>query len=276
MGLADAIDQLGFSIDAVSAKVDKGAISLNAFAASHGALTGKIIANTIATTTYTGAVEAGTAATKDSTNANLNGVDADAKLAAGKLKLAAAQDTLKKAVADGAAVTAAATARLGDMARSYQSLTIDVQLAEAAESGSAATIAAGIAVAGSATIANMVLAKATDAQTASLDALLAAYNALNGAVQNTLTVASGWNDWLAQLKSSFDSGAISVLSYRQALEDFETQLETQFPGAVGKAKDAITSMIGVINTLIATAGAGGAGSPDNSVSGALNKAFNTP
>lgn len=158
---------------------------------------------------------------------------------------------------------------------SLQNVALNTQLATDAQNGNASSIQAGIAVQGQATIISLVLAKATVAQTAALQDQLKYYGMLTDAIKNVNTVASGWNDWLAQLKSSYDSGALSTIAYKQALEDFETQISTQFPGAVGKAKDAITAMIGELNKLIATAGAGGS-TPDNSVSGALNKAFNKP
>jgi hypothetical protein len=190
-----------------------------------------------------------------------------ASTAAIKADEAAIQGLSKAASMHSSAVT--------DVARSYQQLSMDQQLAIDGANGVASSIADGTAVAGSATIANLTLAKATDAETASLKALLETYNGYSAAAANALTVASGWNDYLSELKASFDSGALSVIAYKQALEDFQTQLSQEFPGAVGKAKDALTAMMGVLNQLIATAGAGGAGQGiDQSVSGQLNKAFN--
>ena len=140
----------------------------------------------------------------------------------------------------------------------------------------AAAQANGIAIDGQATIMNLTLASATAEQNTALVNLLKTQNAYTAAVQNTLGVAKGWNDYLAELLSSYQSGALSLISYKAALEAFQTQLEQTFSGATGKAKDALNSMIATIQTLINTAGAGGGAPADTSVTGALNKAFNTP
>lgn len=131
----------------------------------------------------------------------------------------------------------------------------------------------GIAVAGRASVVYLSVAAATQAQTDALIALLKEQNAYTAAIQNTLSVAKGWGDYLAQLVSGYQSGTLSLIAYKRALEDFATQLEQTFAGATGKAKDALESMIQTIQKLIATAGAGGTPSTDQSPTGALNKAF---
>src|ERR1017187_8179404 len=275
---------------------DKVVPRLTDLAIAHGLLKGVVIDNTTVQKqvagafvgTSDGAKVAATnvglltdAVTKDSAAVTANAKEQGVLQAAldktsSSAKQAAAQHTsVGDAMNSSASSAGAYGGRVDDLARGFGNLTMNQQLNIDAQNGVASSIADGTAVAGSATIANLTLAKATDAETASLKALLETYNGYSAAAANALTVASGWNDYLSELKASFDSGALSVIAYKQALEDFQTQLSQEFPGAVGKAKDALTAMMGVLNQLIATAGAGGAGQGiDQRVSGQLNKAFN--
>src|ERR1019366_7290578 len=87
-----------------------------------------------------------------------------------------------------------------------------------AQTQSATSTANGIQVAGQAKPVYLQVAAATDAQTASLVALLKAQNAYTDAVSNTLTVAKGWNDYLAGLADSYKQGSIDLIQYKRALE----------------------------------------------------------
>jgi hypothetical protein len=160
-------------------------------------------------------------------------------------------------------------------ADSYTSLAMNTQLATDAANGNASSLAVGIAVQGEAKIANLQLAAATAEQTAALVELLKTQNMYNDSVASIITKGGQFVDWLAELKSSYDSGALSILSYKQALEALGTQLAIAFGTATGKAQQAIMQLIGVVNTLIATAGAGGQPT-DFSAAAQFNKQFNTP
>ena len=149
-----------------------------------------------------------------------------------------------------------------------------IDAAVTAEQNFAAAQSEGIAIQGKATPILMTVTAATQAQTDALVALLKAQNAYTDAVANTLTVAKGWNDYLATLADSYKTGAIDLIQYKQSLEDFQTQLEQTFSGATGNAKKQLDAMTQAIQTLINTAGAGNAGTGDTSITGQINKAFN--
>jgi acetolactate synthase regulatory subunit len=121
----------------------------------------------------------------------------------------------------------------------------------------------------------MTVTAATDAQTASLKAMLEAQNAYTDAVAKSLTIAKGWNDELAGLADSYKSGAIDILQYKQALEAFQTNLEQTFSGATGEAKKQLDAMTQAIQVLINTA-SGGGDTTQNTFTGQLNKTFNNP
>jgi hypothetical protein len=124
----------------------------------------------------------------------------------------------------------------------------------------------------------LTVTAATDAQTASLKALLQTQNAYSDSVANALTVGKGWNDYLAGLADQYKTGAIDILQYKNALTDFSTQLSQDFSGATGKARDAITSLQRAIQSLINSAG-GGPSTPTGawqSPTTQLNQAFNGP
>jgi flagellar biosynthesis chaperone FliJ len=119
------------------------------------------------------------------------------------------------------------------------------------------------------------MAPATKEATAALVDLLKAQNLYTDSLQKTLSIAGAWNDYLANLKQSYDDGVTSILQYKLALEAFLHTLQTQFTTATGKAKAALEEMIAAVQKLINTAG----GTPQNtdySAGGALNKAFNKP
>src|ERR1035441_6985057 len=124
----------------------------------------------------------------------------------------------------------------------------------------------------------LTVTAATQAQTDALKALLQAQNAYSDSVANTLTVAAGWNDYLANLADEYKQGTIDILQYKNALTDFSTQLSQDFSGATGKARDAITSLQQAIQSLINSAG-GGPSTPTGawqSPTTQLNQAFNGP
>jgi hypothetical protein len=303
MGLTDDFNNFNTALNATVEITGKVVPRLTDLAIAHGLLSGKVIANSTAMKDQNNAIQGtGDAAKVTATNVGLltDKVDADSAAVKANIaqqaalqaaldktsssaKQAAAQHTsVGDAMNSSASSAGAYGGRVDDLARGFGNLTMNQQLNIDAQNGVASSIADGIAVGGQGAVMNLTLSKATDAETASLKALLETQNAYNTAAANALTVAQGWNDYLAELKASFDSGAMSVMAYKQALEDFETQLSTEFPGAVGNAKAALTSMMGVLNTLIATAGAGAAGAGDvgqagnQSISKQLNNAFNNP
>jgi chromosome segregation ATPase len=151
-----------------------------------------------------------------------------------------------------------------------------IEAAQKADSDFAEAQKNGIVFQGQATTVMLTMAVATKEQTDALIKLLQAQNAYSDSVANTLTVASGWRDYLAELADSYNSGATSLINYKNALVAFATQLEQTFAGATGKAKDALNDMIATIQKLIETAGSGGGGPIDTSVTGQLNRMFNTP
>jgi hypothetical protein len=154
-------------------------------------------------------------------------------------------------------------------------LRTSLEAATEAQTGSATSTANGIQVAGKATIVTLALAAATAEQTAALVEALKAQNLYTDSLQHTLSIATGWSDYLANLKSAVDNGTTSILQYKLALANFLTMLETQFPTATGKAKAALEEMIGVVQRLMDTA-VGPTFPVDNSYGGALNKQFNGP
>jgi hypothetical protein len=134
----------------------------------------------------------------------------------------------------------------------------------------------GIAVQGQATVVSITLASATKEATAALVEMLKAQNSYTDSLQKTLSIATGWSDYLANLVDAYQSGMTSILQYKLALENFLHTLETQFATATGKAKAALEEMIATVQKLINTAGAGPAPSTDFSAGGMLNKQFNKP
>lgn len=120
----------------------------------------------------------------------------------------------------------------------------------------------------------LVLAPATKAATDALMDMLKAQNLYTASLEHTLSVATGWSDYLANLKQSYDQGVTSILQYKLALEQFLHTLETQFSTATGKAKASLEEMIAVVTKLINTAGAGGPQNIDYTAGGALNRALN--
>jgi hypothetical protein len=177
---------------------------------------------------------------------------------------------------DLAAATAAANAEFDKQAAAVKARNAAIDQSTQTQQNFSEAQTNGIAVEGQAKAVYMQVTAATQAQTDALVALLKQQNAYNASVANTLTVAKGWNDYLATLADSYKAGSIDLIQYKQSLEDFQTQLEQTFAGATGKAKDAITSMTQAIQVLINTAGAGNAGTGDTSITGQLNNAFNKP
>jgi hypothetical protein len=196
--------------------------------------------------------------------------DAEAKLDATKKQLIADTQFLTDQ-------TKGHARAIEDTSVAMKSAAYDTTVLAAAQQGSTATTQDGIAAYGtSAKIISLVLAPATKAATDGLIEMMKAQNLYTASLQNTLSIATGWSDYLANLVDAYQSGSTSILAYKQALESFLLTLETQFPTATGKAKAALQEMIATVQRLINTAGAGPAPSTDFSAGGALNKQFNTP
>jgi len=237
-------------------------------------------------TTYMGNVTTGlnamggafTQATADA-NANVTAMDAvavaDLKVAEAKKQLAADTQFAAEQAAGHARAMQGSAAATKDAANAAADLRSSLEAATEAQTGSATSTANGIQVSGQAKIITMQLAAATAEQTAALVELLKQQNLYTASLQNTLSVATGWSDYLANLKSALDDGTTSILQYKLALANFLNVLETQFPTATGKAKAALQEMIGVVQRLMDTA-VGPTGPVDNSYGGALNKQFNKP
>ncbi|GEM_PF-3240335 len=201
--------------------------------------------------------------------------DAQTKYDAIAAQTVASTDKVKDAVQALNATTKDQSQGVNNAAQSMESLAMNTQLATDAANGNASSLTVGIAVQGQAKLASTQLAAATAEQTAALVELLKTQNMYNDSIASTITRGGQIVDWLAELKASYDSGALSVLSYKQALEQLSTQLFLAFGQATGKAQQEITKLIGIVNTLIATAGAGGQPT-DFSAAAQFNKQFNTP
>lgn len=101
------------------------------------------------------------------------------------------------------------------------------------------------------------VAEASDRATDALYRQIEATRALSDAQVASLDAARGWSDYLIALKEGYESGVTSLGSYIQQLVAFKSQLEQMFAGVTGAAADSLNEMIQLIETLLATAGAGG-------------------
>ena len=101
------------------------------------------------------------------------------------------------------------------------------------------------------------VAMASDEATAALYRQVEATRALSDQQKESLDAARGWSDYIIALKEGYESGVTSLGSYIQQLIAFKSQLEQMFAGVTGAAADSLNEMIQLIETLLATAGAGG-------------------
>ena len=118
------------------------------------------------------------------------------------------------------------------------------------------------------------MARATDEAVAATLRLVDATKRLREEQSQTLEITRGWLDYVTNLREGFESGQNSLISYISALNDFATQLRTLFAGATCEAGKAIQNMIDLINTLIATAGAGAPQTSGNRQLDELNRRLN--
>lgn len=196
--------------------------------------------------------------------------DAEAKRDAALKQLAADEQFFKEQIQGHAKA-------IEDVSAAMKSAAYNATVYDAAMQGNTASTKDGITAYGtSAQIINFVLAPATKAATDALVEMMKAQNAYTDSLQHTLSIATGWSDYLANLLDAYNSGTSSILQYKLGLENFLHTLETQFSSATGKAKAALEEMIATVGRLIATAGAGPLPSTDYSYGGALNKQFNKP
>lgn len=189
----------------------------------------------------------------------------------------AAETALKaqaQAERDLAAAVRAANAAFDAQAASVKTRNDGIDAATQKTKDLAAAQREGIVVEGQATVVTLTQAVATQEATAALIAMLEAQGRYTESLKHTLSIATGWSDYLANIKESYDQGVTSILTYKLALADFLHTLQTQFPTATGTAKAALQEMIGVVGQLIATAG--GPQDTDWSAGGALNRQFNKP
>jgi len=101
------------------------------------------------------------------------------------------------------------------------------------------------------------VAMASDKATDALYRQIEATRKLSDQQKESLDAARGWSDYIIALKEGYESGVTSLGSYIQQLVAFKSQLEQMFAGVSGAAADSLNEMIQLIETLLATAGAGG-------------------
>ena len=188
--------------------------------------------------------------------------------------LAAATEAEAAAMRDLAIATREANAAFQEQESAIQERNKSIDAATQATGDFTAAQKNGIVFQGEASAVYLQGAIATDAQWASLIRLLEAQNSYNDTLKQTLEVATGWGDYTAQLVDAYQTGALGLLEYKRALQDFQTQLQQTFVGATGEARKSLEAMIATIRKLIETAGQGGTPSGDFSASGALNRMFN--
>lgn len=118
------------------------------------------------------------------------------------------------------------------------------------------------------------VAMASDEATAALYRQIEATRALSDTQIASLDAARGWSDYLIALKEGYESGVTSLGSYIQQLVAFKSQLEQMFAGVTGAAADSLNEMIQLIETLLATAGAGGPESRGGGYAGQFQRDMN--
>lgn len=119
----------------------------------------------------------------------------------------------------------------------------------------------------------LTVVQASDEATASLLRQAEAWGVLNEKQTEALSVTKGWTDYVIGLQDSFEAGTTSLYNYTTELIRFKTQLQQMYGAAKGEAKEALESMIALIQELIATAGAGGSNKYDPSMAGQLERMF---
>ena len=126
---------------------------------------------------------------------------------------------------------------------------------------------------GTLTVGVPILLSVTEATREMTDAMLDAAVAtgkLRAEQAQALDATKGWTDYVLALKAGYDNGVTSLGSYMQQLIAFKSQITQMFAGATGDAKEAVTALQDLIQSLMGNIGPGQASS-GNTLLDELNK-----